>query len=113
MTGSVSRPSHQQQFGRLWWLPWGGEGNGLDDVGWAPIAVVEAALARPLLAALGEAGVPGYAAPSAPRTRAARRAAGARRDWQIYVGTSAYSRAEETVLAMVPALRAAQRDRQR
>ena len=106
MSGSVSRPVQQsQQVGSLWWLPVGGEGNGLGDSGWAPIAVVPAALARPLLKAFGAAGVPAYAAPAAPRTRAARRAAaGARNDAQIYVGTSAYGRAEETLLDVLPGL---------
>jgi hypothetical protein len=113
MAGSVSRHLPQlQQFGRLWWLPWGGEGNGLDDVGWAPIAVVHATLVKPLLAAFGAASVPAYAAPATPRTRAARRAAGARRDWQIYAGTSAYSRAEETLLTVLPTLLARERGAQ-
>lgn len=105
MAGAFSRPLHQpQRFGRLWWLPANGEGNGLDDAGWAPIAEVHAALVQPLLAAFRESCVPAYAAPATPRTRAARRAAGARRDWQVYVGTSAYSRAEETLVTVLPGL---------
>jgi hypothetical protein len=36
-----------QRFGRLWWLPPNGEGNGLDDVGWERHAPYLANLWRP------------------------------------------------------------------
>jgi hypothetical protein len=38
MNVPVSRPAEQYgQRGRLWWLPSGGYGNGLDDDAWAPL----------------------------------------------------------------------------
>jgi hypothetical protein len=38
MSASITRLLHQpERFGRLWWLPSGGEGNGLSDAAWAPI----------------------------------------------------------------------------
>jgi hypothetical protein len=41
MTVPVSRPvARLGRFGRLWWLPAGGHGNGLDDCAWAPVLQV-------------------------------------------------------------------------
>ena len=38
MTAPISRPAGQfASHGRLWWLPAGGCGNGLDDTAWAPV----------------------------------------------------------------------------
>ncbi len=37
MTAPISRPAEQAaRPGRLWWLPAGGYGNGLDDDAWVP-----------------------------------------------------------------------------
>jgi hypothetical protein len=92
MLASVSRPVTQaQRFGRLWWLPSGGIGNGIDDDAWAPILDVTADQVRPLLAALRTAGVPAYAAHS----RAAETS------YQLWVGSSAHARAEETLIRML------------
>ncbi len=97
MPASVSRPVAQPQpFGRLWWLPSGGIGNGIDDGAWAPILEVSAGLVEPLLAALREAGVPAYAAPAAEPLRAA--VADQRRVYRLWVGSSAHGRAEETLM---------------
>ncbi len=49
-------------FGRLCWLPAGGRGNGLDDDAWAPVLEISAAAVPSVLAALGSASVPAYAA---------------------------------------------------
>ncbi len=74
MTARVSRPAEQSSRpGRLWWLPAGGQGNGLDDDAWAPVLEVSQrivpVLARsaPFLAAAGVGASrvylrPGYAA---------------------------------------------------
>ena len=41
MAASVSRPAEQTgRWGRLWWLPSGGYGNGLADDAWAPVLEV-------------------------------------------------------------------------
>ena len=105
MSASISRPLQQlQRFGRLWWLPPGGQGNGLDDDAWAPILEVGAGLVAPLLDAFQAAGVPAYAASTrrAPSLRAARteEAPG----YRIWVGTSGYGRAEETLITVMPSL---------
>jgi hypothetical protein len=89
MPASISRPVAQpRRFGSLWWLPSGGISNGLGDEAWAPILEVSADLVEPLLAALRDAGVPGYAA----RRRAAESS------HQLWVGTSAHGRAEEVLM---------------
>jgi hypothetical protein len=104
MSASISRPATvPQRFGRLWWLPPGGLGNGIDDDAWAPILEVAADIVVPLLEALGAAGVPAYAAgPTQAPANAGRtaRAPGCR----LWVGTSAYGRAEATLIAVLPSL---------
>ena len=104
MSASISRPaSVPQQLGRLWWLPPGGRGNGIDDDAWAPILDVARDIVTPLLAALGAAGVPAYAA-GATSTAAARGRSATAPRWRLWVGTSAYGRAEETLIAVLPSL---------
>jgi hypothetical protein len=101
MSASISRPVWSpQRFGRLWWLPRHGRGNGLDDDAWAPILDVPADLVTPLLAALRAATVPAYAAaaPVPPARRAAR--APAAPSYRIWVGSSAHARAEETLIKL-------------
>lgn len=123
MPAAVSRSLDQpQRFGRLWWLPSNGEGNGLDDAAWAPIADVSATLVVPLLAAFRAADVPAYAAPAGlsmtrrpgggTRVRRSRiglslrraRAAPAQECYHIWVGTSGHARAEEVLRTSLPAL---------
>ena len=94
MSASIARPVAQpRRFGRLWWLPSGGIGNGIDDDAWAPILEVSADQVKPVLAALRRAGVPGYAA----------RRRGTARSYQLWVGSSAHGRAEETLIRTLPA----------
>jgi hypothetical protein len=89
MPAPISRPIAQlQRFGRLWWLPSGGISNGIDDDAWAPILDVSADQVKPLLAALRQAGVPAYAA----------RRRGTGSSYQLWVGSSAHGRAEETLI---------------
>jgi hypothetical protein len=105
MSGSISRPVPQpQRFGRLWWLPPGGMGNGIEDEAWAPILEVSADHVAPLLAALRAAGVPAYAAAAspAPSRRTARAPTGP--GYRLWVGASAYGRAEETLITVMRAL---------
>lgn len=92
MSASISRSVAQpQRFGRLWWLPSGGISNGIDDDAWAPILEVTADEVTPLLAALRTAGVPAYAAHI--------RATGT--SYQLWVGSSAHARAEETLIRVL------------
>jgi hypothetical protein len=104
MPASISRPaSVPQRFGRLWWLPCGGLGNGIDDDAWAPILEVAEDLVAPLLAALRAAGVAAYAARLTPAAAGRGRSARPPR-CRLWVGTSAYGRAEETLIALLPSL---------
>ena len=107
MSASASRPLHQpEQFGRLWWLPSRGTGNGLSDAGWAPVADIDVRIVTPLLAELRAAGVPAHAAritgrPSRPRPRGK---PSHEPRYRLWVGTSAYSRAEEVLRIRLPVL---------
>ena len=102
MTAPVSRPAARLgRFGRLWWLPAGGYGNGLDDQAWAPALQVSGQVVPQLLSALQEAAVPAYAA---RRTGAALIAARQPESYQLWVGASAYGRAEAVLLAVMPRL---------
>jgi len=105
MSASVSRPAEQTgPRGRLWWLPSGGYGNGLDDDAWVAVLEVSEQVVAPLLRALGEAGVPAYAAPA--RCAASRLRDHSRRPegYQLWVGASVYGRAEMTLMRVMPAL---------
>jgi hypothetical protein len=113
VTASVTRPAeHLRRFGRLWWLPAGGLGNGLDDDSWAPLLEVNADVVGLLLEAFRIAGVPAHAALAHPTAR--RLAASTPAAWwhyRVWAGASAYGRAEATVLAVMPALSARLRER--
>jgi hypothetical protein len=107
MSASASNPLHQpERFGRLWWLPSRGTGNGLSDAGWAPVADIDARIVTPLLAELRSAGVPAHAAPVTGRPGGSRpRAQGREKpSYRLWVGTSAYSRAEEFLRTRLPVL---------
>jgi len=112
MTAPISRPAEQPASpGRLWWLPAGGYGNGLDDDAWAPVLELSEHVVPDVLRALADAAVPGYAAPAHPagyRLRDRSRRPGTYRLW---VGASAHGRAEEVLVAIMPRLarRAARR----
>jgi len=60
MAAPVSRPvqRHARQWSRLWWLPAGGYGNGLDDGSWVPVLDVGEQVVPRVLAVLRDAGVP-------------------------------------------------------
>ncbi len=105
MSASVVRSFEElRRFGRLCWLPAGGRGNGLDDDAWAPVLEISAAAVSSVLAALGSASVPAYAAPggwAGPRCSGRDREPGS---CQLWVGASAYGRAEAVLLAVMPHL---------
>ena len=104
MTAMAARPLPQpERFGLLWWLPCTGEGNGLSDIAWAPIAEVAARVVPALLAELRAAGVPAFAA-VATRLRSAGQGAAEPGRHCVWVGTSRYCAAEETLRIKLPAL---------
>ena len=101
----VSRPAERtSRPGRLWWLPAGGQSNGLDDDAWAPVLEVSQQIVPKLLSALGDAGVPAYAAPARPVTARLRDATQRPESCQVWVGTCAYGEAEAVLMAVMPDL---------
>lgn len=105
MTMPVSRPAPRYgAFGRLWWLPSGGLGNGLDDVSWAPILDISERVVPEILAELRRAGVPAYAAPSGTMADMLRARPGRPAGYHLWVGGSAYGDAESALLALMPSL---------
>jgi len=89
--------------GPLWWLPRGGQGNGLDDDAWAPILEISQAAIPAVLVELQVASVPAYAAPADLAGRSPHRTS-ERLGWKLWVGASAYGRAEAVLLAVMPHL---------
>jgi hypothetical protein len=105
MSASVVRSVEELgRFGRLCWLPAGGRGNGLDDDAWAPVLEISAAAVPSVLAALGSASVPAYAAPCGSAGPRCSGRAGEPATCRLWVGTSAYGRAEAVLLAIMPHL---------
>ncbi len=107
MSASASRSPHQpERFGRLFWLPSRGVGNGLSDTGWAPIADIDVRVVTALLAELRAAGIPAHAAVVTGRPRRPRRRdeASGEQCCRLWVGTSGYSRAEELLRTRLPVL---------
>ena len=104
MTAPISRPAEEPaRPGRLWWLPPGGYGNGLDDAAWAPVLELSGHVVPDVLRALADAGVPGYAARAHPpgyRLRDRSRPG----TWRLWVGASGHGRAEEVLVAVMPRL---------
>ena len=105
MTAPVSRPAEQAgRPSRLWWLPAGGYGNGLDDTAWAPILEISEHVVAEVLGALAAAGVPGYAAPARSPGHRLRDRSRHPQAWRLWVGASAHGRAEEVLVAVMPRL---------
>jgi hypothetical protein len=105
MTAPVSRPvAHSGRFGRLWWLPAGGHGNGLDDESWAPVLEVSRQIVPTLLGVLRHAGVPAYVAPADSTRTRLREAKGRPESYQLWVGASAYGEAETVLMTVMPYL---------
>jgi hypothetical protein len=101
MTAPISRTVHRPTAaGRLRWLPAHGYGNGLDDDAWAPALEVDARIMALLLEAFRAAGVPAYVATERPSEAAGE----AWPSYRIWVGTSAYGRAEDVLIEVMPAL---------
>jgi hypothetical protein len=104
MSAPASRPLPQpERFGRLWWLPSGGLGNGLDDTAWTPMADLPRAIVPALMGDLLAAGVPAYAAPLTQRPVGPGKRAQPPRS-RLWVGTSRYGQAEEVLRIRLPVL---------
>jgi len=107
MTAPVSRPAPRYGgCGRLWWLPAGGLGNGLDDNSWAPVLEISERVVPQVLSALYLAGVPAYAAPAGLAANRLRDRSARPPGYQLWVGASAYGEAESALLAVMPSLSA-------
>jgi len=105
MSASVSRPLPQaRRPGPLWWLPPGGYGNGLDDEAWAPVLEISQRIVPELLALLGEAGVPAYAAPARSAAARLRDRTGRPESYRLWVGASAHGAAENALVVVMPYL---------
>jgi hypothetical protein len=105
MSESVSRPvPHAGRPGRLWWLPSGGYGNGLDDEAWAPVLEVSQQIVSALLALLREAGIPAYAAPARSAAARLRDRTGRPESYRLWVGARAYGEAEAALVVVMPYL---------
>jgi hypothetical protein len=105
MAESVSRPAEQTgRRGRLWWLPPGGYRNGLDDEAWAPVLEVSERVVPTVLCALADAGVPAYAAPASSGASRLEDHTERPEPYQLWVGASAYGRAEMALVRLMPYL---------
>lgn len=97
MTGAMERPIPELVGRNRWWLPRVGVGYGLDDSGWTPVLEVDATLVGDLLIVLREEGVPAFASPTGSVVHRLRRGRLSRRSFLLWVGTSRYDTAEETL----------------
>ena len=111
MTAPHARPMWRPgQMDRRYWLPDHGYGNGLDDRAWAPILDVDVRIVAVLLDALRAADVPGYAARPRPGGQPPHAPAEPWPSYRLWVGTSAYGTAEDTLMAVLPRLQRALAD---
>lgn len=102
MTGSVEQPIFDlADRGRWWWLPREGVGNGLDDVGWAPILDIDAAAVADLLMTLRDAGVAAFASPTESVVQRLRGGGQRKVNYRLWVGTSRFGAAEETLVEVL------------
>ncbi len=107
MTVPASTPMvHAGQAARLWWLPAGGYGNGLDDDSWAPVLEISEQAVPLVLGMLRDYGVPAYAAPARSAAGMLRRRdrSGQAPGYRLWVGCSAYGRAEAALVAIMPSV---------
>jgi hypothetical protein len=106
VTAAVTRPVQRRagHFARLWWLPAGGDGNGLGDSSWVPVLEISEQVVPQVLSVLRDARVPGYAAPAGLVAAGLRDWPGRPAGWQLWVGASGYGRAEAALLGAMPSL---------
>jgi hypothetical protein len=105
MVAPASRPVIRSgRVSRLWWLPAGGLGNGLDDDSWIPVLEISERIVPQVLSSLRLAQVPAYAAPAHSAAVALRAGSTVPPGYQLWVGGSAYGEAEAVLLAVMPSL---------
>jgi hypothetical protein len=106
VTAAVTRPAQQRagHFARLWWLPTGGDGNGLGDSAWVPVLQISEQVVLQILKVLRDAGVPGYAAPARLAAGGLRDRSGRPEAWHPWAGGSGYGRAEAALPAAMPSV---------
>jgi hypothetical protein len=105
MAAPAQRPAARaSQPHSLGWLPASGCGNGLADDAWAPVLVISEQVVPRVLAVLQAALVPAYAAPASPAAGWLRDRSGRPADCRLWVGASAYGRAEAALLAVMPSV---------
>jgi len=105
MGESVSGTAEQTgQREHQWQLPPGGYRNGLDDEAWAPALEVRERAVPTVLCALAEADVPAYAVPASSGASRLNDHTGRPEPYQLWVGASAFGRAETTLARLMPYL---------
>jgi hypothetical protein len=92
---------NQLQFGRAYWLPPFGQGNGLEALFWAPLAELPGERVDAVLGALREQGIPAWAAP-ARRSRPAGSPA-AERSHDLWVAAGQIDEAQDVVMRSLAA----------
>lgn len=93
--------ANQLQFGRAYWLPPFGHGNGLDALFWTPIAHLARDQAERALVALAAADIPAWAAPEGRDRRPGPPAAG--RDQDVWVAAAQVDDAQDVLRRLLAA----------
>ena len=91
--------SNRLQFGRAYWLPPFGQGNGLDALFWAPLAELPGDRVDAVLDALRAADIPAWAAVARRSRPAGSPAAG--RSHDLWVASVQVDEAQDVVLRML------------
>jgi hypothetical protein len=109
MGAAVHRMIEVRSFDRIWWLPAGGFGNGVDDAAWvAAVDVLGEPVAREVLTQLAAAAVPAYAAPlrhlEAGRAPTRHGPGGDTQVFRVWVGSSRFGGARDALLVLLPGL---------
>jgi len=79
-------------------------GGCLDDESWAPVLEVSRQVVPTLLGVLRQAGVPAYVAPAGSARTRPPEVKGRPESYQLWVGASAYGRAERALITVMPYL---------
>ena len=93
--------ANELQFGRAYWLPPFGHGNGIDALFWTPLAALPERQVDPVLDALAQQGIPGWATVAAHAGRPALAARGRRHD--LWVASDQLDEAQDVLLRLLAA----------
>jgi hypothetical protein len=103
MTSSFESPVSAvdlTRFGRAFWLPPFGEGNGLDALFWACLAELPRRTVRRALEALRDEDIPGWAAPL-KKPKVFPRVKDGDEPYQLWVATVRYNGAEDVLIRVL------------